>query len=163
MNNLTETDKAYIAGIFDGEGCIGYYNAALTYNHRPGYFHASINVCNTDPRVISWLKEVTGIGKVGLLKMNTTRRRQAYQWQLGKRAEIVEFLQTIRPYLKIKSEQVDVLLAHIDMETGYVKHHGSVTTEIVKARQDVSDKLKILKRAVFVEGVETKQAGSLIH
>lgn len=163
MNNLTEADKGYIAGFLDGEGCVGYYNASKSQKNRPGYFHTSVNICNTDPRVIRWLFDVTGIGKVGRLKTNQTRRRPAYQWQLGRKQDVIEFLTMIHPYLKIKAEQVSVILAHLTLECDYVKKHGSVTPEIVEARQVVSDTLKQLKRMDFPEGVETKQVGPSIN
>ena len=163
MKRITEIDKAYIAGFVDGEGSVGYYNAARTYKHRPGYFHASINVCNTDPRVIFWLQEVTGIGSSRVTRFKDGNRRTAYQWQLANKQDVVDFLSTIRPYLRVKGEQVDVLLVHLALEAEYVKKHGSVTPEIVKSRQVISDKLKIMKRAVISEGVETRQVESSIH
>jgi hypothetical protein len=160
---LTEIDKAYIAGFFDGEGCVGYYNASQTSSRRPSYFHASVNICNTDPRVIMWIQEVTGIGVSRITKFKDGKRRWAYQWQIGKKADVIDFLSTIRPYLRVKGEQVDVLLIHLALEAGYVKKHGSVTPEIVKSRQEISDKLKTMKRMVDPESVETRQAGSSIH
>lgn len=160
---LTDIDKAYIAGFLDGEGCVGYYNASKTYSHRPSYFHASVSVCNTDPRVIFWFQKVTGMGRSWIIRFKDEKRREAYQWQIGKKSDVIEFLSTVRPYLKVKGEQVDVLLAHLAIEAEYVKKHGSVTPEIVKSRQEISDKLKNMKREVVSESVETRQVESSIH
>ncbi len=165
MINLTIADAAYIAGLFDGEGTVGYYNASQSSKNRPGYFHASINITNTDPRPLVWIAEVTGIGKVSLLKMSDAsgRRRPAYQWQVGKRHEVIAFLVAVRPYLKIKHDQVDILLTHFELEATYTKKHGSVTSEVVASRQKVADALKVLKRRAFLEGVETVQAEPYIN
>lgn len=163
MNTLTEFDKAYIAGFFDGEGCIGYYNASKAIRKRPGYFHSSVGVCNTDPRVVIWIQEVTGLGRSSIIKLKGGNRKPAYQWQIGKKADVITFLATIRPYLKVKGDQVDVLLAHLATETAYVKKHGSVTPEIVESRQVISDSLKKMKRREFLEGVETRHVESSIH
>ena len=161
--NLTDIDKAYIAGFFDGEGCVGYYNASKINSSRPGYFHVSVSVSNTDPRVIFWIQQVTGLGKSKIIHFRDGKRRIAYQWQIGKKEDVVLFLSTIRSYLRVKGDQVDVVLAHLTMEADYVKKHGSVTPEVVKSRQDVSDILKEMKRAVFLESVETRQVGPSIH
>ena len=161
--NLTEVDKAYIAGFFDGEGCLGYYNATLINGKRPAYFHASVSICNTDPRVIHWLSEVTGMGRSNITRFADKKRRVAYQWQIGRKADVVQFLTAIRVYLKVKGDQVDVLLAHLEAETMYVKKHGSVTPTIVESRQQIADKLKIMKRMSIPEGVETRHVESFIH
>ena len=44
INRLTDTDLAYIAGLFDGEG-----NITLTYSKR---FRYEIGICNTDKQII---------------------------------------------------------------------------------------------------------------
>lgn len=162
MHTLSETDKAYLAGLFDGEGCVGYYNASRTSILRPGYFHTSVHICNTYPQVIEWVAAVTGIGRVQSTFRNE-KHRTAYQWQLGKKADVIVFLTAIRPYLIVKAAQVDVILSHHQLESSYVQRHGSVTPEIVKSRQITSDMMKLLKRIPFVEGVETGQAGSQVH
>ena len=161
--NIAEVDLAYIAGFLDGEGCIGYYDASQTSHNRPSYFHAAVNVCNTDPKVIFWLREVTGMGRSHIIRFKDGKRRTAYQWQIGRKQDVIDFLSAIRPYLRVKGEQVDVLLAHLALEADYVKKHGSVTPEIVKSRQAISDMLKKMKRVAISESVETRQVGSPIH
>ena len=163
MNLLTEMDKAYIAGFFDGEGCVGYYNASQTAKHRPSYFHTSVHVCNIDPCVIKWIADVTGIGRVNILRSRDKTRRTAYQWQIGKKADVLDFLNAIRPYIKVKSAQVETILTHLALEASYIKRHGSVTPEIVVARQHVSDEMKRMKWSTFSESVETRQAEPPVH
>ena len=57
MNNITETDKAYLAGIIDGEGCINVTEDKQSTGIR-------VEVGSTDPRVIDWIYRKTGIGSV---------------------------------------------------------------------------------------------------
>lgn len=163
MNTLTELDKAYIAGFFDGEGCVGYYNASKTMKNRPSYFHTSVQVCNIDPCVIKWVAETTGVGRCQITRFKDKKRRTAYQWQIGKKADVIVFLNAIRPYLKVKAAQVDMILGHLALESSYVKKHGSVIPERVLARQRVADAMKHLKWSAFSEGVETGQAEPQVH
>jgi len=91
------------------------------------------------------------------------KRRTAYQWQISKRSDVIAFLSTIFPYLKVKREQVEILLTHLKLEASYVKKHGSVTPEVVESRQQVVDKLKALKWMDSVESVETRRTEAIIH
>lgn len=162
MTNTTEADKIYIAGFFDGEGCVGYYNAAKSNPRRPGYFCCHVHVCNIDPRVIRWIHQITCMGRVNVMK-GSGKRRTAYQWQVSKRSNVIAFLSAIIPYLKVKREQAEILLTHLMLESSYVKSHGSVTSEIVESRQQIVDKLKELKWMDSVEGVETRRTETVIH
>lgn len=163
MNTLSELDKAYIAGFFDGEGCVGYYNASKTMKHRPAYFHASVSVSNVDPRVIKWIADTTGVGKCRIMRFKDNKRRTAYQWEIGKKADVIVFLSAIKPYLKVKDAQVNVILCHLALESAYIQKHGSVTPEIVATRQRVADEMKQMKWSVLSEGVETGQAEPQVH
>jgi len=144
--NISETDKSYIAGLFDGEGCIGYYNANPNPQGTP-YCHSSVHISNTNQNVIIWVGKITGIGRSSTQKFKDGKRRTAYQWQLSKKAQVREFLEAIRPYLHVKAEQVDTLLELFKKEVGYIKKHGSVSSEVAALRVETVAKLKALKRA----------------
>jgi len=145
LNKISEVDKAYIAGIVDGEGCIGYYNANPDKEGTP-YCHPSINVTNTNKEVIEWLHKITGIGRASEIRFNDGKRRTAYQWQLAKKQQVRQFLEVIRPYLRIKAAQADVLLSLFNQEAGYTKKHGSVSTAVAELRLKTVADLKALKR-----------------
>ena len=159
--DMTEKDVAYLAGFFDGEGCVGYYNANPNPEGTP-YFHVSINISNTDPRPILWMQKLLGFGKAKSANVSG-KRRQAYQWQISKRSDVKTFLELVRPYLIVKAEQADVILALFEMEKDYTGKHGSVTPEVTARRREAAAKVKALKREFFAEGVETEQAGPSIH
>lgn len=158
---LTETDKAYIAGIIDGEGCIGYYNRG---SHKGVPYHsASVHISMTDPRPIKWLKDKVGYGTVSFVT-KSGNRRNVYSWQLSNQSELKEFLKTIRPFLLLKGDQVDLLFDLWNVEDTLPKGHGSVTPEVVQYRTDIAAKIKTLKTVShIVEGVETRRAESSIH
>ncbi|MCA1841303.1 MAG: hypothetical protein LC723_13435 [Actinobacteria bacterium] len=155
---LTETDKAYLAGLFDGEGCVGYYNRGITKG--VAYHSASVSICMTDLRPIQWVLDVVGYGAISFSEKPESRRKVC-SWQLTNQKQIRELLAALRPYLKLKAEQVDVLLALYEVEDQLPKGPGSVTPEVVTRRQEVVAAMKSMKRAVYVvEGVETRRAGT---
>ena len=60
---MNDTDKAYIAGLFDGEGSIEFTKRKEkktkgTYNCR----RISMEISMTDQSVLIWLHEVLGVG-----------------------------------------------------------------------------------------------------
>ena len=60
---MNETDKAYIAGLFDGEGSIEFTKRKEkktngTYSCR----RISMEISMTDQSVLMWLHEVLGVG-----------------------------------------------------------------------------------------------------
>jgi hypothetical protein len=92
---------AYIAGIIDGEGCIriGLQSRdGLPYNYRP-----SVSIGMVEPQVVNLCKELFG-GNVYCEK-RVQDLRQIYRWNLVKAPDVKRFLDTISPYLMIKTEQ----------------------------------------------------------
>ena len=69
---IPDTDKAYIAGLFDGEGSINFTRRPekkKKHKGKPGYrisnsLRLSMEVTMTDRSVIIWLHEVLGCGTV---------------------------------------------------------------------------------------------------
>jgi intein/homing endonuclease len=139
-NRLTEAQKAYLAGLFDGEGCIGYYKRK---GNRSKYSYVSlVTISQTDFRPILWLHEKVGFGTV-ITKPG--KKHVEHQWTTNKRQYVYEFLEAIQPYLILKREQADLLLAHITIEGFEPYKKGTVTPEIVAARETVYQQLRSLK------------------
>ena len=68
---IPDTDKAYIAGLFDGEGSIYFTRRPEKKKNHKGKGHRvsnslrlSMEVTMTDRSVIHWLHEVLGCGTV---------------------------------------------------------------------------------------------------
>ena len=67
---IPDTDKAYIAGLFDGEGSIHFKRGLekkKKHKGRPGYrmsnsLRLSMEIAMTDKSVLIWLHEVLGVG-----------------------------------------------------------------------------------------------------
>ena len=93
IDDLSEVECAYIAGLFDGEGSL--------INNK-GYFR--IQIVNTNLEVLEWIKPARGIGK----------NKSVFLW-LTNRAEMVDkLLRCISPYLIIKREITKDFLEHRD-------------------------------------------------
>lgn len=103
----TETDRAYLAGLLDGEGHIGINNFG---GHRVQAIRIAIT--NTD---IETLKELQGVWGGAL----TTRRVRVPGWKasadlLFAASTAVEILREVEPYLRIKHDQCQLALRFAD-------------------------------------------------
>lgn len=101
IRDLSETQVAYIAGIFDGEGCIKKRNKG-----RRGY---DLRIANTCRDLHDWLVQVVG----GIVHYRTQKAgyKQCGFWILHRRIAVVAFLMRLRPYLIVKAKEVDAALA----------------------------------------------------
>jgi intein/homing endonuclease len=61
---IPETDRAYIAGLFDGEGCVSYkqYNRKRPHNKKAyPTWQIRLEIAMTDKSVLTWIHEVLGV------------------------------------------------------------------------------------------------------
>ncbi len=111
VGQLTETEKAYIAGFVDGEG-------DFTVNRR---FHQGTNgrkyigysayleIGNTDKAVIDWLHDVLSITCNVYCQKQSNNRRDMYRLRMsGKQSLVVA--RAILPYLQVKKSIAEKFL-----------------------------------------------------
>lgn len=106
--SLSQMDLVYVAGLFDGEGCV-HYSFKKHWKDRPPESSFWIQVTNTDRPIIDWLKNAFG----GFIFQNPQlgNRRISYCWKITNRRAL-DVLERFAPYLKIKRKQAEEVLAH---------------------------------------------------
>jgi|SRR5882762_796459 len=157
VNTQISRDNAnYAAGIIDGEGSIvlnrGQRIAPKTGTKYYQYVYR-VSVVNTDIRLIEWLHKTFG-GSLLPLKKTGKRHKKTYLWHITKTQTIVEFLNIVAPFLKMKQEQAHLMLEYLQnyyvtdtmLRDSYYwkfkelnKRGITVTTDT----QDISDEMKI--------------------
>ncbi len=142
-----EKDLAYFAGFIDGEGYIGISRMAQRKAVSPQW-RVQVSASNTDPRVISQLKECFG-GHFNLChKRKFGNDRPVFQWcVISKQASI--FLQAIRPYLKMKRDQADIA---ISFQKTLTSSGRKLTDEQIAWRQIEVDKIRTLNGYGLTKG-----------
>lgn len=102
---ISAQNKAYIAGLFDGEGHI-FITEDMRPNYKTSLHILRIGVTNTHKPTIEWLFSLfpTTISKRVQHKNHPTWK-PCYSWNAASKNALL-FLKTIYPYLKIKKEQV---------------------------------------------------------
>lgn len=104
-NLLPHTDRAYYAGLIDGEGCIAINKITQKTYKRPG-FQLRISVCMTDYRAIRELHDVFG-GTI--VTSNRTNGKTAYQWAQTANGAL-STLEILQPYLRVKRKQANICI-----------------------------------------------------
>lgn len=108
----TNTDHAWQAGIVDGEGCITISRQIRKGRPSPA-FRATINVSNTDRRIVDPFRAAWG-GEIYQRKDQRVHKRwqDSFTWHCPD-AAVVAFLAAIKPFLRGKGEQADLVLEFI--------------------------------------------------
>lgn len=106
---VKETEKAYLAGLLDGEGTV----SILRTKGGKGVetIIASIEVSNTDIRMIQWMKDLFG----GNVVLSNRKRTRDGKWKplyrIAYRGRSVDrILNLALPYLKLKVRQAQLAL-----------------------------------------------------
>ena len=135
----SETEMAYFAGLFDGDGYVG-----IQVDSRDGNFLYAAHVTNTDPRPLVRLRELFG---GGICPEHRKQYGCIWKWTIyGRRLD--RFLAAIAPYLIIKKDQVDVFFRARQLTCRGAQRHSSESRRVLMA---AVLGLKELKRQKFPE------------
>lgn len=101
---------AYLAGLFDGEGCIGLYNTRTKLDKRAAYYQLVMRVTQKTPFGIKLLNDMWA-GNLAVSTGNSAGRVGPYfSWKLtNKKAELA--LTELLPYLHEKKSQAELALS----------------------------------------------------
>jgi hypothetical protein len=116
-------ELAYIAGFFDGEGTVGIYkvNRSKSINS----WMVRLSICGAYRPSIVELKEVLKYGSITTQKRQALHQtpsrtyepglcKQGWRWTITNKKDIKDFLEKLRPYLREKADQADIVLDFIN-------------------------------------------------
>ena len=118
---VTEVDKAYTAGLIDGEGWIGIQcHRAGTKGSVNDDYAPAVSVTMADREPLDYMCDVWG-GKILLKKPHGTNKRAVYYMWYPRRVEMITLLEAIESYLKIKAPQARLILEYLSVRTNTVR------------------------------------------
>lgn len=134
MKKISQTNAAYIAGFFDGEGCICTVGSSKC--------HLSISIGQKFPNILYHIYKIIKLGRVR--KHNHyTRPHTTYNLTITNRKQVKNFINLILPYSLIKKKQLEIGIKLITL----VKNSGiHLTKEEQIQRQLLCNELKGLKK-----------------
>jgi len=123
---MRESDLAYIAGLFDGEGSITYKQYNETKKNRDGSprktltWRIVMEISMTNQSVLRWVCEVLGCGTVRPKKVPKGCQKQ-WRWRASFR-DAYYICCAIYPYVHVKYEKVTSIIKHynqLEKRKGY--------------------------------------------
>ncbi len=126
-----EIELAYIAGLFDGEGCVNIH----TSKHKSGQYHdLRVFINNTAPELLLFCSRIFG-GKLRLCKRQLPEH-DLYHWELyATRAET--FLRAVEPYLILKKDKAALALSFRALGRGRSPAKGELA-ELISPHRNTS-------------------------
>ena len=114
---MSDTNIAYIAGLFDGEGCVSYkqYMRQRPHNKKPyPTWSIRMEIAMTDKSILKWVHEVLGVGTVNPKRYKTKYTvgwKKQWRWRCQFRdAYLVARL--FWPYAHVKMEGIQKIIDH---------------------------------------------------
>jgi hypothetical protein len=113
---MKKSDAAYLAGLFDGEGCVTYKQKMR--QRRPiekAYptWEIRMEINMTHQSVIRLIHEMTGVGTVAKKKPGKGQlgRKMQWRWRCGYR-DAYYVCRNIAPYSHVKLDKVQKIIDH---------------------------------------------------
>ena len=113
------SDIAYIAGLFDGEGCVTCKKKPTKRPDRGGkiynQWYIRCEISMTDKEVISWLHETLGFGWSAEKRYSKRPKNYKRQWRwcCGYR-DALTFAKLIWPYAQVKLHKIEQIIDHYE-------------------------------------------------
>jgi hypothetical protein len=107
-----ELAPQYVAGLFDGEGCISsrmYFLKSKYVNHPRIRLDATIS--NTNREILELIRDKYG-GAVSTKGLG--KNANCYHWRINGKDNMKRFLEDIYPYVFIKKEQIALAFEFIE-------------------------------------------------
>ncbi|AJD30402.1 LAGLIDADG family homing endonuclease [Clostridium sporogenes] len=127
---MTNEQKAYIAGIIDGEGSI-----MLLKFHGNQFPSLCVSISSTTIELLEWMKDVTKIGTIKSKKnYNTEKHTDSFTYTI-KYDDSINLLIEIEPYLVIKNKKIRARLI-IKKYKSVTPRNGKYSDEMLKAKEE---------------------------
>ena len=143
---VTPEALAYLAGLFDGEGCIYIQAKKPSGNSKTRCHLLQCHLGMTDPRPVRLFKEYFG-GRLWARFPKKKNWRPQLCWSISSRDDCSLFLVALLPYLIAKKDEAKIALEFIrDCPPLNGGQRTRVTVENLLERDEYKRRLQVLKR-----------------
>ena len=134
---MNDTDVAYIAGLFDGEGCVSYkqYMRKRPHNKKPyPTWQIRLEIAMTDKSILIWVNEMLGVGTVGEKRYKTKYTKgwkKQWRWRCSHR-DAFKVCCLLFPYAHVKLGEIQKIIQHYSEEKLKVMNDNVIDLEWYK-------------------------------
>ena len=141
---MTKEQKIiYLAGLFDGEGCVLINKAT---KRRYSYHRLRVQLTNLNPSPLKMAMELFG-GSILIHKNRRENQQDIWDWSV-EYTRAVEFLEEIFPYSIIKKDEIEIALDFMNSKKRYGR--GGVPINEFRKRERFKQELQELKRQPYL-------------
>ena len=136
---VSESDIAYIAGLFDGEGSISYKQYMRKRKHQKKAYPTwsiRMEIAMTDRSVLIWLHEILGVGTVNPKRYKTKYAvgwKKQWRWRCQFR-DAYYVARLLWPYVHVKLPGIQKIIEHYSKE---ILMNGNVV-DLKKYKEEMS-------------------------
>ena len=114
---ISITDAAYIAGLFDGEACVTYKRQMKKRGNKKAYptWNIRMEVNMTDKSIIQWVHETLKVGTFGKKPPGKGQlgRKMQYRWRCSHR-DALYVAKILWPYAQVKLHKIEQIIDHYE-------------------------------------------------
>ena len=105
---------AFIAGVFDADGCVSIYHSKKKNSNQSVLVH-TCEISITNEQVITWIKQTVDMGSIHYRKphKNWLGTKPQYRWKVSHR-KALEFAKIVLPYCIVKKNKLLKIVEHYD-------------------------------------------------
>jgi len=134
---LDEIEKAYIAGLMDGEGTV-----TLSRKHSNETASPEVSIANNNLQLLVWVRDVVGAGRITSKRKNRPHHAQSFTWSIRDNKAIC-FLNEIRDYLIVKKQQAELITRKYKV---YTPRNGKYTPDILRRKLELVAQIRKLNQ-----------------
>lgn len=134
---------SYVAGIIESDGSFSIKKQKYQYGQR---YTPIISIDMVDPKSIEYISQNCNHGKVQANSVKACTNGICFRLAIGKKVEVINFIENVLPFLRVKHEQAKTLLEFCLnwKNTGYCK--AGVPEDEMKFREECHQKIKQLNK-----------------
>jgi hypothetical protein len=129
-------DIAYLAGLWDGEGCFTIGYTAIKRRRLSPYWYAVASICMTERGGIELLQQIFG-GTIHT-RQRDEGLKPVYEWKLWS-LKAKHLAETLLPHLRVKQNAAKTLInfqTYVTQQSAEFAHGGNVLTQEDMQRRD---------------------------
>lgn len=133
---MDEVEKAYLAGIVDGEGTV-----TLMKHHKNETHIPFVGIANNNLRLLQWIKSIVG-GNICSKKKRLPHHNNSYVLNI-RQDRALRFINDIKKYLIIKKPQAELITEQYKAVT---HRAGKYTPEMLLKKNELVAKIRRLNQ-----------------
>ena len=143
QNTLDPIFWSYVAGIVESDGSFSIKKQKYPYGQR---YTPIISMDMVDPKALGYISKNCNYGQLQANKVKACSNGICFRLAIGKKLEVIPFIENILPYLRVKHEQAKTLLEFCqNWKNTKCCIHG-VPAEEMAFREECHQKIKQLNK-----------------